>query len=91
MKAYRVICTVNPDVETIVAAASAGKAATQVYWDISDMYRDVHYGMFKTRRAPEFDAAAATIEGRAVIGWRDRYERQAWGCCETQKESKVTR
>lgn len=82
MKAYRVTCRVNPDVETIVAAASAGKATTCVYWNLSDMYRDVHYGMFRTRRAPEFDAIAAPIEGRAVIGWRDRYERESWGCRE---------
>ena len=81
-KAYRVICAVNPDIETIVAAKSAGKATTCVYWSISDMYRNVHYGMFKTRRAPEHDAAAAAIEGRATIGWVDRHERTAWGCCE---------
>jgi hypothetical protein len=51
------------------------------------MYRDVHFGQFKTRRAPEFDAAAAPIEGRAVIGWHDRYERESWGCC--KKEASV--
>ncbi len=86
MKAYRVICAVNPDIETIVAAANAGKATTVVYWNISDMYRDVHYGQFKTRRAPEFDDIAAPIEGRAVIGWHDRYERESWGCCKEQRQ-----
>jgi hypothetical protein len=84
VKAYRVICSVCPDIETIVAAVSAGSATTAVYWGISDMYPDVHYGMFTTRRAPEFDALAAPIEGRAVIGWRDRHARAAWGCCESE-------
>jgi hypothetical protein len=82
MKAYRVICTVDPYYETIVAASSAGKATTCVWWRISDMYRDVHFGQFQTRRAPEFDTEAAPIAGRAVIGWRDKPTRDAWGCCE---------
>lgn len=74
-------CTVNRDLETIVAAESAGKATTCVYWGISDMYRNVHFGMFRTRRAPEYDAQAALIAGRGTIGWHDRYERETWGCC----------
>lgn len=85
MKAYRVICSVNPDVETIVAAVSAGKATACAYANISDMYRDVHFGQFKTRRAPEFDKDAAATCGRAVIGWHDRaLKRESWGCCEVK-------
>lgn len=86
-KAWAVVWAKEPEVIQYIAAAR--RAAAREHAIVKLQKLDLFHSRreVQARRAPQFDAVAASAPGAApcTIGWHDAAADWRWGCCETKE------
>lgn len=83
-KAYRVVWSGIPSIETYVAAENVGFAKTFLMCEIKKSDFTLQYTEISARRAREFDNLAAACGQLKTLGQKDAATGEVSGCCEAE-------